>query len=770
MKNQDVASIIMSQASLEDPIRYANLIRASKSDDIKAMKKVLPSMKKSLEQYEKIAKFAKDLHRQIRGDGYARRRNKAKDMFSSLDQQMDSFSREDVDLSEIIYTHYDRAVQMYSDLVQGTEFICNANMVSYDETINKWSEELTLSKEIGEERISALLGVAEDTRKDTLSTLAMEQKINKGAQVSFIRGLSCLESVLQQFDEYILLASRMFESYYDKLRSRHADGTVIANYMGNPSVTLTDAAIMIWENVDRVGEIEGGVSKDEVSAFTLHRANAMVNATKSPAIWRWILEPEKELLSWATYALETIKQVRTFVINIKEMLGESVWKIMSSQPARMVDEFEDVIMSLELSQITQRQPEHSTTKIERFALEHKNKSIEAVAALLVDGASLKSIADEILELKIKEHQYLINENSFYVCRIGTGNQFAGIAPGALEVIPGERPIADLEYIWGEGFDEIRDFLSGMDEARKWQPIFLSTSPSKSTDKNNILLVGPQGCGKSMVMKAIGGSVDNISIFALGSSFGTAWANESQKNPKRLFDEAVKLNKTSGKPVYILIDEIDSVLNNDRTSGGSINLSLEFQNLMDGVVAYPGITVVGATNHPDRIPTPMIRRFSKVLVVGELSDEDRKQTLKHYIETFLPCEGSGFSDEDYSEWSKRLDGATGDVLRKAVDRVWLKIMRIYINQYKEHAEGTLDYINSLHSGTFDVSKLNNDERENIKNRVAECVFVRKSDVDDEVDETLSNLAIRRQIDVSKKTYKKARDMMKKHKLGIQGVGF
>lgn len=65
----------------------------------------------------------------------------------------------------------------------------------------------------------------------------------------------------------------------------------------------------------------------------------------------------------------------------------------------------------------------------------------------------------------------------------------------------------------------------------------------------------------------------------------------------------------------------------------INLTLEFQILMDGIVDYPGISLWGATNNPEKIPMPMIRRFNLVEIVGELQSEDRIKLLQMF---YLIC--------------------------------------------------------------------------------------------------------------------------------------
>jgi len=770
MDTQELATIILSQTASDNPIRYANIIRASKSEEIGQIRDLLPTMREQLEKYERTTKQAKEFKKHVSGEGYAKRRKDAKKMFEGLDKQSENISPSgSVDISVLVSSHYENITNMYNALVQGSELLASAKMVTLDESLNKWSDQLTsVSNELGDDRVKALYNSIFAESDNAINNLALEQQINRGATNAFMQGIATLEKVPKLYEQYLQSQSRNFEYYYEKLRHRHSNGMIICQYEEAPSPTLTDVSLLIWENLDKVGEIEAGHSKDELSAYTIHRANALIEAAKYEEIWNWIVSPGRQMIKWATIALPTIESVLRLVIKLKQSLGEPVWKLSAIDLKKTFRDFEDIIDSLDVSQISQRPSERAFSKTEKFALEHQNKSIQSVADLLASGGTTKDIVTEVLKLKVDERNFFVLENSFYVCRIGTGNMFTGEAPGAIEIIPGEKPHVDLNHIWGSGFDEVRTFISGMDEAKKWSPLFLATSPSKSTDKANVLLVGPQGCGKSEVLRALSSDPNSIAIFAVGSDFLTCWLGEAQKNPKRLFDEAIKLHKSSGRPVYILIDEIDMILNDDQSTS-KINLSLEFQNLMDGVVAYPGISIWGATNHPKRIPTPMLRRFAKVMVVGELSSEDTKTILKYYLETFLPT--NGITEEDYNSFALKLEGATGDVIRKGIDQLWLDLMRGFIEDHKEHAENILGFIYGKYGENFEIADLLFEDRETIKGMISETGTVVTAEmVTKYLDKLLDNFAVQQQIKVAKDTYKNAKILLSRQKSGEFGVGF
>lgn len=358
---------------------------------------------------------------------------------------------------------------------------------------------------------------------------------------------------------------------------------------------------------------------------------------------------------------------------------------------------------------------------------------------------------EVLPAPSGRARALLPDTHFYTCQTAAGDPEAGRTPGAIEVVPAERPNVSLEKVAGSGFNEVRQFLRQMESAEKWRDLFLATSPSRG-DKTNVLLVGPQGCGKTEVLRAVASNSSYAAIFARGADFLTCWAGEASKNPGRLFEAAKGIHTRTGKRVFILIDEIDQILHSD-TMMGDKSLAREFQVLMDGILDYPMISVWGATNFPGRIPQPMMRRFTMVLIVGELDQRDRVQLLQQFCGNMSVA---GFTDDDWERLARRLDGATGDVIRKMIEPVSRAKMQAFVEEHRDVAEMLRSWIDREGG----PRALQDDaKRAEFDALLAEHVKITPEDLDASISTNLSNLAILSQIHSARETYAEARRLLR-----------
>lgn len=591
---------------------------------------------------------------------------------------------------------------------------------------------------------------------EQLQAFSIQFEMNRTALNRFTQGVLNAEKI----KTLVTAAGRrlvdLLDAYYTTLLHRH---TVEGVRIHHDPVT-TDIAISIYENVDSNGEITDGKKPDEVSAYSVHKAAIVADAIKKGLVGEFIRTPARLLefiktnllVLWTT--AEQLAALATPTANQVRALLDS-----DTKKPRLLgdDDFQRALLFLEdlnPQGITYKDKTGLLTSEERFEIDFRNETLAQVAQRLHDpGCSTEELIAHILARKHALHVYYQDVNSFYICKIGNGNPFTGEAPGQLAVVPGIKPIVDINDVVGSGFDHVKTFIEQVRKSAKWHNLFLATSPSKSADKANALLIGPQGCGKSEVLRAVGGDKKSVGIYAQPSDFLTCWKGEAEKNPKRLFEEALRIQKESKKQVFILIDEIDTILNEDNARGafGATNLTTEFQQLMDGILQYPHIAVWAATNHPERIPMPMIRRFSKVAIVGELDQADRIKLLKHFF-GFLPV-AEDFSAQAWTEAAEKLEGAVGDTIRKVADYVWREKMTWLVDNHPGQAEKLIATLDEKEQ--FQLSRFNAERRGLLHEKIREYMSVQPLDVLESVDLHLNNIAIRSEIETAKETYARSK---------------
>ena len=195
----------------------------------------------------------------------------------------------------------------------------------------------------------------------------------------------------------------------------------------------------------------------------------------------------------------------------------------------------------------------------------------------------------------------------------------------------------------EGGEEKITFkdVAGVDEAKEelQEVIEFLKDPKKfqrlgGKIPKGVLLVGPPGCGKTLIAKAVAGEA-GVPFFSIsGSDFVEMFVGVGASRVRDLFEQGRRAAKTSGKGCIIFIDEIDAVgrLRFSGIGGGHDEREQTLNQLlveMDGFDTQAGLILIAATNRPDTLDPALLRpgRFDRHIVVNLPDILGREAILK-----------------------------------------------------------------------------------------------------------------------------------------------
>jgi len=140
----------------------------------------------------------------------------------------------------------------------------------------------------------------------------------------------------------------------------------------------------------------------------------------------------------------------------------------------------------------------------------------------------------------------------------------------------------------------------------------------------ILLIGPPGCGKTLLARAAATESSANFISINGPSIISKWVGESEKAIRETFKRARQV-----APTILFFDELDSIARIRGTGDTSQVTERVVDQLLvelDGLEELHQVVVIAATNRPDLIDPGLLRpgRFDKIVYVPMPDKEGRKQ--------------------------------------------------------------------------------------------------------------------------------------------------
>jgi transitional endoplasmic reticulum ATPase len=226
----------------------------------------------------------------------------------------------------------------------------------------------------------------------------------------------------------------------------------------------------------------------------------------------------------------------------------------------------------------------------------------------------------------------------------------------------KAPVITIKKGSGSGFDNVtgRDELK--EQLRK-EVLFALQNPEKAKlyklpAINGVLLYGPPGCGKSLVLESFAEELGfNYSIIK-GVEMGHIYQQGVLDNLQRVFDAAeIKA------PFVLCFDELEFIAPNPNgDEEGNITPQISAFFGMLNHCSEKGILVVATTNRPDLIDQAIMRVgcFDRVFFVPQPDFEARKDIFMDHLKD-RPCE-----ELDYDELAKISDDFNAGDITEAVN--------------------------------------------------------------------------------------------------------
>ena len=216
----------------------------------------------------------------------------------------------------------------------------------------------------------------------------------------------------------------------------------------------------------------------------------------------------------------------------------------------------------------------------------------------------------------------------------------------------------------EATEELKEIVDFLKEPKKFLEIGAKIP-------RGVLLLGPPGCGKTLLAKAVAGEANVTFLHISGSDFVEMFVGVGASRVRDLFAQAKKV-----QPAIIFVDEIDAVGRHRGAGmgGGHDEREQTLNQLlveMDGFDDKASVIVMAATNRPDVLDPALLRpgRFDRQVVIDRPDIKGREQILRiHSAKVKLA------KDIDVSIIAKRTPGFTGADLANLVNEAALLAAR------------------------------------------------------------------------------------------------
>lgn len=206
-----------------------------------------------------------------------------------------------------------------------------------------------------------------------------------------------------------------------------------------------------------------------------------------------------------------------------------------------------------------------------------------------------------------------------------------------------------------------------------------------TGFKGLLLYGPPGCGKTLLVKALASESNMNFISIKGAEILNHWLGESEAAVREIFSKAKE-----SAPCIVFFDELDAVATRRGVEGNvhSDRVTAQILTELDGIEEIKNVICIGATNRLDIIDPAIMRpgRLYPLVEIALPNEEDRKEILNIYLKNKPVA-----PDVKVDDIVAKTDGFNGAELEKICSQAAMNAIRKYIDAKEKGAKIELPLI-------------------------------------------------------------------------------